>query len=620
VKEISMSPFNRNETLRAPVEFFLVVILLLLLPVEESAGQTDLSPERWGEEELKKYVRTKRIAEPIFTSGSAMVTGTSSSIAIRAGLEALRQGGSAIDSALTVALTHTTLAGGCTVSFAGILTVVYYDAASGEVFALDAGYNTVKGEKDPLTIPRSSRSDPSQGSGAIPKGRTVLVPGFVAGLEAAHARFGTLPFAELFKPAIYFAEKGFPISPVLARYADQYREILSRVPATREVFTKKDGSLYGAGEIWRQPALARTLKRIAEEGTEYFYRGAWAEKLVAAVQRDGGRMTLDDMRRYRAIWDDPIRADYGGTVVWLPRGGINLAGMINLLELSDLPACGYYGESPESFYRFCRIISAVNFGTGLAGMNYRQEDWIKKEFAAKAWERLRRGTPSAKDRSGGRDGGDGDEEKPRRRSGAPSHSDAVVVVDGAGNVAALLHSSNTISFGESGLYIDGVSIPDSATFQQALLAVTEPGERLFNPTVPLVVTRDGRPVLGVSAIGSGIYEETIKCLVNILGFGRGMQEAIDAPGFVPFFGGGVDTPSTAIAVAEGAFPEGVLEEAREMGISIEALPPAQARRRRGAAIGILIDGKSGTREAGSVRGFALGFSEETEEAAESNRE
>ncbi len=553
--------------------------LLPLLLLTDCAG-VDLSPAAWGDEELAKYVRTERMAEPISRASGGLVTGTSSPIAIRAGLEALTQGGSAVDAALTTALTHITLAGGCTVSFAGVMTLVYYEAASGEVYALDGGYDTVAGETDPMSIPRSSRSDPSQGSGAIPKGRTVLVPGFMAALEEAHARFGRLPFAQIFAPAIYFASEGFPISPRLAELAAEKRELLSRLPATRAVFTAAGGAFYGPGEIFRQPALAATLRRIAEDGSAYFYRGAWAERFVEAVRRDGGRMTREDLESYRPTWHEPIRVSYRGHDVYLPSGGATVAGMLNLLEQSDLAARGHYAESAEAFFWFCRIVQAVSFGTGLEGLGLRREDWLESDLAERAWERLR-----------------GDR---------PQHSDAVVVVDAAGNVAALLHSSNTVAFGESGLYVDGVSIPDSATFQQVALSFTEPGERLQNPTVPLVVLKDGRPVLGLSAIGSGIYEESVKCLFNVLGFGRSVQEAIDAPTVVPTFGDAVDSPSVAIAVSEDDYDAALLERARAMGLDIEVLPAREARRRKGAVAAVSLDPRTGMREGGSARRFSLG--------------
>jgi len=571
-----------------------IALLLLLLLLQTGCSRIDLSPKGWGEGELEKYVRTERIAESVSRSTTAMVTGTSSSIAIRAGVEALEQGGSAADAALTTALTHITLAGGCTVSFAGVLTLVYYDASSGEVFALDGGYATVRGETDPLTIPRSSRSDPTQGSKAIPKGRTVLVPGFMAGVEAAHSRFGRLPFSEIFQPAIYFAREGFPISPRLSELAESHQRVLSRLPETRAVFAREDGSLYAPGETFKQPALAATLEKVAAEGADYFYRGAWAKKFVEAVRRDGGKLTLEDLENYRPTWHEPFHIVYRDHDVYLPPGGANVAGMLNLLELADLEGRGHYTESAESFFWFCRIVEAVNFGAGLEGIEYRREDWVDREFAQRAWDHLQdSGARVATTQPAG--------------EALPGHSDAVVVVDGDGNIAALLHSSNAIGFGETGLYIDGVSIPDSATFQQVALSYIEPGDRLFNPTTPLVALHNGRPVLGLSAIGSGIYEETIKCLFNVLGYGTPVQEAIDAPSVVPFFGQEVDSPSIAIAVADSAFAATLLHEAKRMGLDVEVLPEREARRTKGAVAAISVDPATGIREGGTVRRFSLGY-------------
>jgi len=570
-------------------------LTFILILAENSTAQVDLSPAGWGEEELKNYVRSKRIVEPITKAESVMITGTSSSIAIRAGLEALKQGGSAIDAALTTALTHISLAGGCTVSYAGVLTLVYFDSSTNEITTLDGGYNTVKGETDPLTIPRSSRSDPSQqGVKPIPKGRTVLVPGFMAGLDAAHKRFGKLPFAEIFKPAIYFAEEGFPISAPLSRLCESNKDVIFRTPETVAIFTKKNGAFYAPGETFKQPALASTLRLLSKEGVDYFYSGAWARKFVTAVQRDGGRLTMKDMESYKPTWNEPIHVTYRGNDLYLPYGGINIAGMLNLLEVSDLASKGRYTESPETFFWLYRIIEAVNFNKGLGNLFINRKDWAKREFAKNAWEILQLNqTDGAKKEAG--------------KSDDSYHSDAIVVIDKAGNMAALLHSSNTSSFSETGLYIDGVSIPDSATFQQATIVNTRPGGRLYNPTAPLIVLKDGKPVLGVSAIGSGIHEETLKCLFNILGFDLSPQAAIDAPSFVPFFGNKVDSPSIGVAISEGAFSDELIGNVKKKGLQINILPAKQARRRKGAVAAVYVNLETGFRQAGSVRKFSLGY-------------
>ena len=112
-----------------------------------------------------------------------MIAGTSGPLAVHAGLEALRRGGSAADAALTTALAQVALTAGSTVSYAGIMTVVYYDASTAQTYTLNAGYNTVQEEKDPGTIPTIGSHS----------GRTALVPGFMAGVQALHDRFGRLP-------------------------------------------------------------------------------------------------------------------------------------------------------------------------------------------------------------------------------------------------------------------------------------------------------------------------------------------------------------------------------------------------------------------------------------------
>ncbi len=124
-----------------------------------------------------------------------MVVATNGALAVRAGVEVLRQGGSAADAALVTSLTEVVLAAGSWVSFAGILSMVHCSPIRHEVKFVNGEYNTPLGETDPLTIPN-----------AAPSGRTALVPGFMAAVEAAHQSFGKLPWASLFEPAIYFAE------------------------------------------------------------------------------------------------------------------------------------------------------------------------------------------------------------------------------------------------------------------------------------------------------------------------------------------------------------------------------------------------------------------------------
>ena len=211
--------------------------------------------------------------QPFLAEGqSGMVVGLTGQQAVHAGLGILKQGGTAADAAMATAMSQVVEVAGSYISFAGIMSMTYYDAASGKVHFLNACYNTPSGEKDPLSIPKLN---PYTLKGN-PSGRTALVPGFMAGVEAAHARFGKLPFAKLFEPAIALADEGFRIDPVLAGFIKHRKEVLSRLPATKRVFTKENGKLYDQGDLFRQPELAKTLRQVSLKGTSFLYEGDWA--------------------------------------------------------------------------------------------------------------------------------------------------------------------------------------------------------------------------------------------------------------------------------------------------------------------------------------------------------
>ncbi|HEY7183083.1 MAG TPA: gamma-glutamyltransferase, partial [Blastocatellia bacterium] len=258
---------------------FLVLLALLLqgAPAGNTVaqlrqpGEIIMSPEIWPQGEMEKYWQLQKVytrQQQAVEGGHGMVAVTSDAFAARVGLKALRRGGGAADAALGAALAQVALKGGATISYAGILMMVYYDAADKKVYSLNAGYNTVQEEKDPLTIP---------GSGE-PSGRSALTPGFFAGAQAAHDRFGKLSFASLFEPAIYVAEKGVVVDRALGFFINSQKGVLTRLPETKRIFTKENGELYKTGDLFKQPQLAETLRKVASQGADYIYQGEWAKK------------------------------------------------------------------------------------------------------------------------------------------------------------------------------------------------------------------------------------------------------------------------------------------------------------------------------------------------------
>lgn len=341
--------------------------LIISCTNEQSPKKESLSPENW-KADYERYMAaqdTSRDTAGVAEGYNGAVTVAYSGLAARAGLEAMKQGGNAVDAALTAAMTQVTLTAGAPVSYFGILSLVYYDAETGKVYTMNAEWNTVKGETDPMSIPGGvdfSSEDALYGRNNAPSGRTALVGGFMKGVEAANARFGKLPFDALLQPSIYIAENGMPVTKELAGQIESRKPDLARLAATKAVFTKENGEFYVAGDIFKQPALAETPHQIAANGVDYMYDGPWGEKLIAAIQADGGKMTMEDLRDYDVTWGEPLTADIGNgfTVYTNPYpniGGVALIEAQNLADVSGLSTEEHWSKSGASLRKALDIAS-----------------------------------------------------------------------------------------------------------------------------------------------------------------------------------------------------------------------------------------------------------------------
>lgn len=525
-------------------------------------------------------VASQVTSTPIAEGRNGVIVGTSSPHAIAAGLGVLKKGGTAADAAVATSLAQIVECGGSYVSYAGIFAMMYYDAKSGRVYSLDAAYNTPKDEIDPDSIP---------GNGT-PSGRTALVPGYVAGAEAALKRFGKLPRKEVFQPAIDMADKGMEVSTLLSNFLKSKEQVLSRLPEAKRTFLKPDGSFYKQGEAFRQPELAATLTQISKQGASYMYTGPWAKHFVAIVQREGGKISMADMKAYQPIWEQPMMADFRGTQIYLPgassNGGLTMLEALRLLKLADLRKTGHFVSSPQSLYwlmqiSHCQILGFLGQGTlkGLGGLDLTAASRAKPETTRALWQKMQ----------------DGDWpflSKPPINSGRiEAHSDGIVVVDQWGNVAAVTHSANAIIWGSTGIFVDGVSIPDSASFQQSSIKNAGPGKRLPDPMIPLIVMKGGKPLLASSTIGGGLHQRTLQILCSTLDFGMDPQTAAEQPAFLlPAFG-------TAIAaqVEKGQFDPKVLSGLSALGQKVNEVDAVAASGARGYWVGAMIDPKTGSR-------------------------
>jgi gamma-glutamyltranspeptidase/glutathione hydrolase len=536
---------------------------------------------------------------------TGLVAATISPISVRAGMEALKQGGTAADAAATVALTQIMVALGSYVSYAGIMELLYYDAKSGEVYAMDAGWNSYRGETDPGSIPVSDMGPmdarrPTEG----PEGRKTMVPGFMAGLEAMHKRFGRLPFADLCQPALWYAEKGVVITPSLAGYFRMREKYLSRTAEGRDFMHQAGDHLPQPGDRFVQTAAASTLRAIAENGAQTMYSGEWARQYVEAVRREGGKVTLGDMQRYQRTWDKPPKTVFAGHTVFgaANEGGTQVLEALNLAEELKIDRMGPYwkdGKALQGISRALQLVQAETFAPPAIteywrahGISSSPDDRITKAYAHAM-------APMLADAPAG-------EQKPD----APNHSDSIVVVDRWGNVAAMVHSLNSVVWGTTGIVVGGIPVSDPAGSLQRRLVDRKPGDRVENAMSVAMAMTGAKPTLAVAAIGSSLIQETVRVVVGVLENHADSQALMAAPPLLMNMqraGPGEGPASRALVVPAGAYDAEFLKSLQASGIGVQELPWQRALSLKGTAVMATIDpqsGKRGSVETPTVFGFA----------------
>ena len=271
------------------------------------------------------------------------IVAASQPLAARAGVQVLERGGNAIDAAIAAnaveALVEPYYNG-----IGGDLFAIYYEAKTGKLYGMNAGGWAPTGLTPELL--RSKGNTRMPGSGIY----TVTVPGAVKGWEMMRARFGKLPMADLLAPAIFYAEDGFPVTDVIARAWSAATNKLKSGPHAAEVFLP-GGRAPASGEVFKNPALAGTMRLIAEKGTAGFYEGKTADAILAVSKELGGTMTAADLKEYQPEWVDPISTTYRGwTVYELPPNTQGIAALMMLNMMEQHPIAEYGFQSTKAMH------------------------------------------------------------------------------------------------------------------------------------------------------------------------------------------------------------------------------------------------------------------------------
>jgi gamma-glutamyltranspeptidase/glutathione hydrolase len=441
-------------------------------------------------------------------------------LAVEIGLDVLKAGGSAVDAAIAVnAALGLMEPVSCGVG--GDLFAIVWDAKTKRLYGLNASGRAPR----LLTIDEVKKRGVSSMpyTGVLPQ----TVPGCVDGWFELHAKFGKLPMKRLLEPSIAYAEKGFPVTEVIAHYWALGGKRLKDEPNFASTYLP-GGKAPAKGEIFRNPDLARTYRLLAEKGRDAFYRGEIAKTVDAFERRIGGYIRLEDLEAHSSTWIDPVSTNYRGYDVWeLPPNGQGIAAlqMLNVLEGFDLASLGF--GSVETLHL---MIEAKKLAFEDRARYYADPDFVKmpvatlvsKEYAARRRALI--------------------DPKRALREIAPSdlpleisETTYLVVADKDRNFVSLIQS-NYAGFG-SGPVPDGLGfcIQDrGALFNldpnhpNAL----KPGKRPFHTIIPAMVTREGRPVFAFGVMGGAMQPQGhVQVLCNIIDFGMNVQEAGDAPRF-----------------------------------------------------------------------------------------
>jgi gamma-glutamyltranspeptidase / glutathione hydrolase len=368
--------------------------------------------------------------------------------------------------------------------------------------------------------------------------RAVGVPGTVRGFELALKKYGTKPWAELLQPAIHLASSGFPISYPQMRSFKANGDSLSQFPESNRIFLK-GGAFYDWNETFQQLELARTLERIARHGAKEFYEGETARSLAREMEKNGGLITLDDLREYQAVERKPLEGDYKGYhIITSPPPSSGGVGILQMLAMLD--GTGYEKSKAGSATAYHYLAEVMR--RFYADRNYLGDpDFVKNPIASlldPPYIKTRRdsidpvaATPSDQINPG----------LPADKEGTDTtHYN---IADEQGNLVAVTYTLNNgygskVTVPGAGFLLndemdDFAAKPGSPNLfglVQGEANSIAPARRPLSSMVPTIVLKDGKPflVLGTPG-GSTIITAVLQVMLNVMDFGMNVQDAIDFP-------------------------------------------------------------------------------------------
>ena len=440
---------------------------------------------------------------------------TSQPLATQVAIDILKAGGSAVDAAIaanaTLGLMEPTGNG-----MGGDLFAIVWIEKEKKLYGLNAS------GRSPKSLTLEKLKEGLKGKKSIPSlgPLPVSVPGCVDGWFELHGKFGKLSMAENLAPAIGYAKDGFPVSELIAYYWNR-SAFLKRYPGFEATFLR-DGKAPAKGEIFRNPMLASTLEKLAENGRDEFYKGSIAKTIDAFMKEHGGYLSYEDLASHKSEWVEPVSTNYRGYDVWeLPPNGQGIAALqiLNILEGYDFSKIQF--GSLEHVHKFveAKKLAFEDRARLYADMDFYPspvEKLVSKDYAQQRRKLIGKSAAS-------------------RYDVGITEGDTIylTVADKDRNMVSLIQS-NYRGMG-SGMCPDGLGF---CLQDRGELFDLKPGrpnsyapcKRPFHTIIPAFVTRDGKPFLSFGVMGGATQPQGhAQIVMNIVDFGMNTQEAGDAP-------------------------------------------------------------------------------------------
>ena len=467
---------------------------------------------------------------------------TSQPLAAQAGLRMLMKGGSAVDAVLATAISLTVLE-------------PTSNGIGSDAFAILWDGKKLQGLNASGRSPAAWTPDRFKGLNAMPQRGwdSVTVPGAISAWVELSSKYGKLPFADLFEPAIDYASRGYMVSPTIARLWEKQLPELKDQPGYAEAFMP-NGRAPLPGEKFIFGDQARTLKRIAETKGEAFYKGDLAEKIVAHAKLHGGAMTMADLAAHQCDWVEPVGQNYRGyTLHEIPPNGQGIGALISLGILENFDMAALPVDSADSLHVQLEAMKLgfadiYEYVSDPATMRVTPAQMLDRAYLASRAKLI--DMKKAQD----------------PKFGTPPTGGTVYLTaaDASGMMVSYIQS-NYAGFG-SGVVVNGTGI---SLQNRGYGFVTKPGhanevgprKRPFQTIIPAFVTKDGKPVMSYGVMGGSMQAQGhSQIMVRLADHGQNPQAAADAPRWR------IDT-GLALGIEQGVNPD-VIAELKRRGHQI----------------------------------------------------